>query len=50
MQSPESLEKQTRPNLDKTLAELGLEEGQEIGVTDPAFATVVFKFRLQFKN
>jgi ubiquitin-activating enzyme E1 C len=50
MQSPPSLEAQTRPNLDKTLAELGLVEGQEIGVTDPAFATVVFKFRLKFKQ
>jgi ubiquitin-activating enzyme E1 C len=49
MQSPASLEAQTRPNLDKALVELGLEDGQEIGVTDPAFATVVFKFRLKFK-
>lgn len=50
MQSPPSLEAQTRPNLDKTLADLGLVDGQEIGVTDPAFATVVFKFRLKFKK
>ncbi|KAK4157864.1 hypothetical protein C8A00DRAFT_39868 [Chaetomidium leptoderma] len=50
MQSPASLEAQTRPNLDKTLVELGLEDGQEIGVTDPAFATVIFKFRLKFKQ
>ncbi|KAL2161609.1 hypothetical protein VTH06DRAFT_8171 [Thermothelomyces fergusii] len=49
MQSPPSLEAQTRPNLDKSLAELGLEDGQEIGVTDAAFATVVFKFKLKFK-
>ncbi|KAK3310692.1 uncharacterized protein B0T15DRAFT_519120 [Chaetomium strumarium] len=49
MQSPPSLEAQTRPNLDKTLAELGLEEGQEIAVTDPAFATVTFKYKLKFK-
>lgn len=49
MQFPESLERQTRPNLEKTLFELGLEEGEEIGVTDPAFATVSFKFRLRFK-
>ncbi|VBB72308.1 Putative NEDD8-activating enzyme E1 catalytic subunit [Podospora comata] len=49
MQSPPSLEEQTRPNLEKTLAEgLGLVDGQEIGVTDPAFATVSFKFRLKF--
>jgi len=50
MQSPASLEEQTRPNLDKTLVELGLAEGEEIGVTDPAFATVSFKFRLKFKK
>ncbi len=50
MQSPASLEAQTRPNLDRTLVELGLEEGQEIGVTDPAFATVVFKYRLRFRK
>ncbi|KAK4248161.1 hypothetical protein C7999DRAFT_40576 [Corynascus novoguineensis] len=49
MQSPPSLEAQTRPNLDKTLVELGLEQGQEIGVTDAAYATVVFKFKLKFK-
>ncbi|AEO53855.1 hypothetical protein MYCTH_2313559 [Thermothelomyces thermophilus ATCC 42464] len=49
MQSPPSLEAQTRPNLDKTLVELGLEDGQEVGVTDAAFATVVFKFKLKFK-
>ncbi|KAK3393223.1 hypothetical protein B0H63DRAFT_457785 [Podospora didyma] len=50
MQSPASLEEQTRPNLDKTLKELGLTDGQEIGVTDPAFATVSFKFKLKFKQ
>lgn len=50
MQSPPSLEAQTRPNLDKTLVELGLVDGQEIGVTDPAFATVVFKYKLKFKS
>lgn len=49
MQSPPSLEAQTRPNLDKTLTELGLEQGQEIGVTDAAYATVVFKFKLKFR-
>ncbi|KAL2270237.1 hypothetical protein VTJ83DRAFT_2421 [Remersonia thermophila] len=50
MRVPESLEKQTRPNLEKTLAELGLEDGQEIAVSDPAFATVVFRFTLRFKQ
>ncbi|KAK4240794.1 hypothetical protein C8A03DRAFT_31068 [Achaetomium macrosporum] len=49
MQSPPSLEAQTRRNLDKTLVELGLEEGQEIAVSDPAFATVIFRFKLKFK-
>ena len=48
MQSPPSLEEQTRPNLDKTLAELGLAHGQEVGVTDPAFAAVLFTFKLEF--
>lgn len=49
MQSPPSLEEQTRPNLERKLAELGLSEGDEIGVTDPAFATVSFKFRLKWR-
>ncbi|KAK4458012.1 hypothetical protein QBC42DRAFT_29985 [Cladorrhinum samala] len=48
MQFPPSLEQQTRPNLEKKLTDLGLEQGQEIGVTDPAFATVSFKFKLKF--
>lgn len=48
MQSPASLEAQTRPNLERTLTDLGLREGDEIGVTDPAFATVSFKFKLKF--
>ncbi|KJZ73628.1 hypothetical protein HIM_06961 [Hirsutella minnesotensis 3608] len=49
MQSPESLEAQTRPNLDKTIAELGLENGQQVVVTDPAFP-LEFNFYLQFKT
>jgi ubiquitin-activating enzyme E1 C len=49
MQSPPSLEERTRPNLQKTLLELDLADGEEIGVTDPAFATVSFKFKLRFK-
>jgi ubiquitin-activating enzyme E1 C len=49
MQSPPNLEELTRPNLTKKLTELGLSDGQEIGVTDPAFATVSFKFTLRFK-
>ncbi|KAJ4296138.1 NEDD8 activating enzyme [Collariella sp. IMI 366227] len=50
MQFPPSLEEQTRANLDKTLGELGLEEGSEIAVNDSAFATVQFKFVLKFKQ
>lgn len=49
MQSPQSLEEKTRPNLEKSLLDLGLTDGEEIGVTDPAFATVSFKFKLRFK-
>jgi ubiquitin-activating enzyme E1 C len=30
------LESTTRPNLDKTLPELGLQDGDEIGITDPS--------------
>lgn len=48
MQSPASLEEQTRPNLIKSLAELGLEDGWEISVTDPAFVAT-FRFILRFK-
>ena len=36
MQMPPSLEKMTRPNLDKPLAEL-IENGEELTVTDPVF-------------
>ncbi|KAH8180074.1 thiF family protein [Sarocladium implicatum] len=49
MQVPPSLEEQTRPNLDKTIAELGLENGQQIVVTDPAFP-LEFNFFLRFKD
>lgn len=49
MQAPPSLEEQTRPNLQKTLkGGLGLIDGQEINVTDPAFPTTQFRFYLQF--
>lgn len=48
MQTPASLEEQTRPNLSKTLAELCLEDRQEIIVTDPAFTTE-FSFVLNFQ-
>lgn len=48
MQSPPGLEVQTRPNLGRTLADLGLEGGWEISVTDPAFVAN-FRFILRFK-
>ena len=46
-QAPASLEEQTRPNLSKRLREL-VADGEEIGVSDPAFA-IDFKFKLIFK-
>ncbi|ORY57472.1 uncharacterized protein BCR38DRAFT_461207 [Pseudomassariella vexata] len=49
MQFPPALEEQTRPNLEKKLKEdLGLEEKQEIAVTDPAFPALSFRFFLKF--
>lgn len=48
VQSPPSLEAQTRPNLSKKLKEL-ISDGEEVGVSDPAF-TIQFKFRLVFKG
>lgn len=48
MQSPPGLEAATRHNLSKTLESL-VTSGQEIGVTDPAFAAVSFRFNLCFK-
>ncbi len=49
MQSPQSLEIATRPNLDKKMRVL-VSNGDEIGVTDPSLATVSFRFRLKFKS
>ncbi|PTB46723.1 hypothetical protein M441DRAFT_63994 [Trichoderma asperellum CBS 433.97] len=48
MQVPQSLEEQTRPNLSKSLKDLGLENGQEVVVTDPAFP-LEFNFYFRFK-
>lgn len=45
-QAPASLKEQTRPNLVKKLSEL-VTDGEEIGVSDPAFA-IDFKFKLVF--
>jgi ubiquitin-activating enzyme E1 C len=48
-QSPPSLEEQTRPNLLKRLGEL-VSNGEEVAITDPAFPTVQFKYKLVFKD
>ncbi|KAL3419003.1 nedd8-activating enzyme e1 catalytic subunit [Phlyctema vagabunda] len=48
MQAPESLELKTRPNLEMKLKDL-IGDGDEIAVTDPAFAAVSFRFQVQFK-
>lgn len=49
MQFPPQLEQLTRPNLEKKLVDdLGLTQGTEIAVTDPAFPSLVFKFILGF--
>jgi len=37
MAAPESLERTTRPNLERTLRDLGLDYGWEVSITDPAF-------------
>ncbi|KAJ4422778.1 NEDD8 activating enzyme [Gnomoniopsis sp. IMI 355080] len=49
MQKPKSLEEQTRPNLVKTLSELGLENGWELSVTDSAFRAE-FRYIVRFKQ
>jgi ubiquitin-activating enzyme E1 C len=49
MQSPPSLEEQTRPNLIKKIGEL-VGNGDEIGVTDPSLGAVNFKYRLKFSK
>lgn len=48
MRFPPSMEESTRKNLEKTLEELGLEEGEEISVTDSAFAGTMFRFKLRY--
>ena len=48
MRFPESLELKTRRNLEKKLIEL-VENGEEIGVTDPDFHQISFRFKLHFK-
>lgn len=49
MQFPPGLEEKTRPNLDKSLLDLGLEDKQAVVVTDPAFP-LEFNFYLVFKT
>ena len=46
MRFPQSLEEQTRPNLDKKLKDL-VGDGDEVGVSDPAFQ-ISFRYRLVF--
>jgi ubiquitin-activating enzyme E1 C len=48
MRKPKSLEEATRPNLEKKLREF-VSEGDEIGVTDPAYPRVGFRFRIRYK-
>ena len=48
VQSPPQLEQHTRPNLMRKMRELVV-EGEEIGVTDPAFA-IGFRYKLVFKK
>lgn len=47
-QFPPSLEEQTRPNLEKALEDL-LSDGEEIAVSDPAFA-IAFRFKIMFND
>lgn len=49
MQFPQGLEESTRPNLAKSLLDLGLEDRQEVVVTDPSFP-LEFNFYLVFKT
>jgi ubiquitin-activating enzyme E1 C len=49
MQSPPSLEEQTRPNLIKKIGKL-VGNGDEIGVTDPSLGAVNFKYKLKFSK
>jgi len=43
---PPDLEQKTRPNLKRKLEEL-LIDGEEVGISDPAFA-IDFKYKLRF--
>ena len=53
LQNPPAIEQATRPNLDKTLVELGLSNGSAIFVTDPTSATprqLSLKFDVKFSR
>lgn len=41
MQRPPALEKSTRPNLAKTLGELGIGDGEVLSITDPSVSQAV---------
>jgi len=47
MRVPVDLEEKTRPNLDQRLKDLGLEDGHEVLITDPAFPSLGFNFILR---
>jgi len=49
MQSPESLRLKTASNLPKQIGEL-VENGEEIGVSDPSLGSVNFRFKLRFSK
>lgn len=49
MRSPESLELKTRSNLRRKMGEL-LENGEEIGVSDPSLGSVNFRYKLKFSR
>lgn len=47
MQSPISLEEATRGNLVRKVVEMVV-EGEEVTVTDPAFPTISFRYRIHY--
>ncbi|KAL9618791.1 MAG: hypothetical protein Q9160_006514 [Pyrenula sp. 1 TL-2023] len=48
MQAPESLRKSTEGNLEREIGEL-VQDGQQVAVTDPAFA-MEFRFKMEFEK
>ena len=47
--NPPQLREQTRPNLKRKLTELGLDDGHELAVSDPAYQNQ-FRFRLTYRG